>query len=136
MMVNFTENVFDRTGIMIDDVGCVLFTDISHETKDTQQYIQQACKYGFMGLESDGITPQSKFNPYGEITRAQFGTILSRFIRLLDYSIGNDSKIPYYTKHLQALQKAGIMNKISNPDMKEIRGRVMLTMKRIYDKTK
>ena len=83
-----------------------------------------------MGLMSDGFTPQRKFNPNGIINRAQFGTILSRFIWLGD---NNTNEVPYYGQHLQALKRAGIMTKITNPDLKEMRGWVMLTMKRIFD---
>ncbi len=134
MMVNFAENVFGRSGTLINNPKCASFSDITNETQDTKHYIQKICEYGLMWLESDGTTPQTKFNPYGKINRGQFGTILSRFIWMLDYSVGNNSKIPYYTKHLQALQKVGIMKKISTPNMQELRWWVLLTMKRIYDK--
>jgi hypothetical protein len=33
-----------------------------------------------MGLGNDG-TPAAKFNPDNQVTRAQFGTILSRLLR-------------------------------------------------------
>lgn len=135
MMVNFATYVFNRNEVLVHDTtGCALFSDLPNESKESKRYIQKACEYGLMGLHPDGLTPQAKFNPYGEVTRAQFGTVLSRFLRLLDYSIGNDSKLPYYTKHLQALKKAGIMINISNPSMKELRWRVMLMMQRIYEK--
>ncbi|HBB04758.1 TPA: hypothetical protein DCZ39_07895 [Patescibacteria group bacterium] len=80
MMVNFSENVFARTGIMVDDPRCELFNDISGESLQTKEYIKKACRYGLMGLHSDGIVPKDQFNPYQEVTRAEFGTVLSRFI--------------------------------------------------------
>ena len=132
MIVNFAENVFDRTGIVVNDSNCASFSDISNETQETQQYIQKACEYGLMWLATDGITPQGTFNPYGEVTRAQFWTILSRFIRWSEYNA--ESGTPYYLKHLQVLKKVGIMQKINVPMMQELRGRVMLTMERIYEK--
>ncbi len=134
MMVNFSENVFARTGIMVDDPRCELFNDISGESLQTKEYIKKACRYGLMGLHSDGIVPKDQFNPYQEVTRAEFGTVLSRFIWKWDYN--TEDATLYYSKHLDNLKKIGIMTKIDVPFMKELRGWVMLTMQRIYDKVK
>lgn len=133
MMVNFVKNTFGRTGIVVNDSKCKTFTDISHETQETQSYIQQACAYGLMWLDADGVTPQTKFNPYDKVTRAQFGTILSRFIWWIE---NNATSGVYYTQHLRALKQAGIMTQITNPKMQELRWRVMLTMQRIYNQAK
>ena len=71
-----------------------------------------------------GIT---NFRPYDTITRAEFGTALSRVLWDKAYEGGN----PYYVKHLNALQSAGIMNVIANAEStKEIRGYVMLMLMR------
>ena len=45
-----------------------------------------------------------------------------------------DGATPYYADHLKALQDAEVMNDISNPNMKEVRGYVWLMMKRAEDK--
>jgi hypothetical protein len=67
------------------------------------------------------------FDPNGEVTRAQFGTVLSRIL----YGTQNEWGAPYYLKHLSALKTAGIMNNITDPEhMKEIRGYVMLMLTR------
>jgi hypothetical protein len=79
-----------------------------------------------MGLNTDG-TIDTVFNPNEVITRAQFGTILSRVLR---GDIYNGGEI-YYKKHLDALKEAGIMNKIDTPLAKELRGWVMLMLMRI-----
>ena len=63
-----------------------------------------------------------------EVDRSQFGTILSRLMRGNKYNGG----APYYTKHLNALKAQGIMTKIEMPAQKEMRGRVMLMMQRIF----
>ncbi|MEI6672488.1 MAG: hypothetical protein WCL02_03930 [bacterium] len=76
-----------------------------------------------MGLMGVGI---SKFNPDAVVTRAQFGTVLSRALYGDMYNEGT----PYYSNHLQALKQAGIMTNISNPDATEVRGYVMLMMMR------
>jgi len=71
------------------------------------------------------------FNPTAEVTRAQFGTVLSRSIRWDKY---NTSIWNYYEKHLAALKKDNIMTKIENPLLKELRGRVMLMLMRVDEK--
>ena len=74
-------------------------------------YIKTACQLGLMGI---GTT---HFNPNDEISRAQFGTILSRLIWGTKYNNGSN----YYANHLNALKLAGIMTQISNPNINEIR---------------
>ena len=73
-----------------------------------------------------GITA---FNPKGVVTRAQFGTVLSRALR------GNlfDGADPYYKDHLQSLKDVGIMTKIDTPSANEIRGYDMLMMMRVVE---
>jgi hypothetical protein len=85
--------------------------------------VTKACQLGLMGV---GI---EKFNPNGIVTRAEFGTVLSRAI----WGEENNGGDPYYAKHLQALKDEGIMNMIDNPNMKEVRGYVMLMMMRADD---
>lgn len=106
------------------------FKDISAETPETQYYMRLACKLGFMWLEADG-TPNTVFNPNGEVTRAQFGTMLSRLLYGSKYNAQPGLR---YDAHLQALQSAGIMTKISQPFMLELRGYVMLMMQRVSKK--
>jgi hypothetical protein len=96
------------------------FDDVANQTTELQLYIKYACQLGLMG---QGITA---FNPNGKVTRAEFGTVLSRAL----YGDEHNGWIPYYLLHLQALQTAGIMNNISDPFMLELRGRVMLMLMR------
>jgi len=97
------------------------FSDVS-ETLDAQydNGVTNACQLGLMGV---GI---EMFNPYGLVTRAEYGTVLSRALRGDKYNGGT----PYYADHLAALEDAEIMNDISNPSMREVRGYVMLMMQR------
>jgi hypothetical protein len=67
-----------------------------------------------------------EFNPNGIVSRAEFGTVLSRALRWAKY---NNDNI-YYEKHLEALKKDWIMTKIENPKAQELRGRVMLMLMR------
>lgn len=131
MMVNFVIKVLNRQDIYVDNPSCENYTDIKNETSEMTFYIQTACKLGLMGLEYDGITPQKKFNPYGIVTRAEFGTVISRLLRWLDNS-AHDGE-PYYQEHLLALKEANIMKQIAKPYMKELRGRVFIMMNRIYN---
>lgn len=71
-----------------------------------------------------GITA---FRPYDTISRAEFGTALSRVLWGDKYEGGT----PYYANHLNALKSAAIMNQIANAEStKEIRGYVMLMLMR------
>ncbi|MEI8090756.1 MAG: S-layer homology domain-containing protein [bacterium] len=68
-------------------------------------------------MKPDG-TPDTAFHPNDEVTRAQFGTMLSRLL------YGNDNNGrpgKRYEAHLKALKSAGIMTKISKPMMLELR---------------
>ena len=66
------------------------------------------------------------FRPYDVVTRAEFGTVLSRALRGEEYN----GAVPYYADHLAALKDAGVMTMITNPSAPEVRGYVMLMMQR------
>jgi len=99
------------------------FNDIANQNTEMKFYIKLSCQLGLMGIN------MSQFDPNTDVTRAQFGTILSRLIWGTTYNWGT----PYYTSHLKALKLAGIMTQISTPSTKELRGYVMLMMKRTYE---
>jgi hypothetical protein len=97
------------------------FTDIDSVKGDLHDYIIKSCQLGIMGQK---ITA---FRPYDTISRAEFGTALSRVL----YGSDNDGGTPYYAKHLDALKAAGIMTQIQNAEAtKEVRGYVMLMLQR------
>ena len=121
IMVNYAVNVLHK----VPNTWVVCnFTDISNESKEMKFYAKLACQLGLMWLQSDW-TPAEKFNPRGIVTRAQFGTVLSRAL----YGKTYNWWIPYYIGHLRALKNAGII-KNTNPDLKEIRWYVMLMLMR------
>ena len=108
------------------------FSDMKLFSSELQTAAIRACQLWLMGLKPNG-TPDTKFSPSAEVTRAQFGTTLSRLL----YGSGNNSIAPNtqrYEKHLQALKTAGIMNKITSPFMDEIRGNVFLMLMRSASK--
>ena len=97
------------------------FGDTASVGGDLAVAIVEACQLGLMG---QGI---QNFRPYDTISRAEFGTALSRALWEDKYEGGN----PYYANHLNALKSAGIMNQIANAEStKEVRGYVMLMLMR------
>ena len=97
------------------------FGDIDSVKGDLHDFIIESCQLGIMG---QGI---KNFRPYATITRAEFGTALSRVLWGDKYEGGT----PYYAKHLDALKAAGIMTQIDNPESRdEVRGYVMLMLMR------
>ncbi|MDR0859436.1 MAG: hypothetical protein LBO09_00160 [Candidatus Peribacteria bacterium] len=110
-----------------DKVACAQFQDISEVPAELQPYIVQSCELGLMGMDGDGVGIQENFFPNRTITRAEVGTILSRLLRGEIYATQKGDET-YYGRHLQALKKAGIMNFISNPDMLELRGNILLML--------
>jgi hypothetical protein len=102
------------------------FGDTASVGGDLAVAIVESCQLGIMG---QGI---SNFRPYDTITRAEFGTALSRVLWDKTYEGGT----PYYAGHLNALKTAGIMTVIANAEsMKEVRGYVMLMLMRAEDET-
>jgi hypothetical protein len=87
-----------------------------------KNYIKRACELGIMWV---GI---SNFDPSGEVTRAQFGTVLSRTL----YGTLYDWWTPYYLNHLNALKTNNIITN-TTPDFREIRWYVMLMLFRAQD---
>ena len=121
MMVNYAKNVLGKTP---DTSLSCNFTDIADQSTELRGYIKEACQMGLMG---QGITA---FSPNATVTRAQFGTVLSRALWDDMYNDGD----PYYIYHLQTLQEAEIMTNISTPNASEVRGYVMLMMMRAQGK--
>ena len=92
------------------------FSDMDIENTEMKFYSKLACQLGLMGLDANGLQV-STFSPNDEVTRAQFGTVLSRTLRGNQYNGGE----PFYIFHLNALQKAVIMKQIDTPENKELR---------------
>ena len=111
----------ESLGYKADSSKACTFSDIASVKGDLHDYIIESCQLGVMG---QGITA---FRPYDTISRAEFGTALSRVLWGNKYEGGN----PYYANHLNALKSAGIMNQITNAEStKEVRGYVMLMLER------
>ena len=118
MMVNYAVKVMGRKP---DTTKTCSFGDIANQTPEIQEYIKLACQLGLMWID------MTDFDPNGIVTRAQFGTILSRTL----FGDKYNGATPYYEAHLAALQEAGIMTSIANAEIvNEIRWYVMLMLMR------
>ena len=124
MMANYAIEVLGQTP---DTALECTFPDVSSDL-DVQydNGVTKACQLGLMGVGVD------KFNPNGLVTRAEFGTVLSRALYGDAYNVDTT---PYYAEHLMALKDAGIMTKIDTPSQLEVRGYVMLMMQRASGET-
>ena len=118
MLSVYAEEIQGKTP---DTSKACTFSDIDSVKGDLHDFIIESCQLGIMG---QGI---SAFRPYDTISRAEFGTALSRVLWGNEYEGGT----PYYAKHLDALKAAGIMTQIDNPENRdEVRGYVMLMLMR------
>ena len=94
------------------------FPDVDDKLNEDYNYgVSLAYQLGIMWIWID------KFRPYDEVTRAEFGTALSRMLYWLED--GN----PYYSTHLAKLKKEWIITN-DNPILKELRWYVMLMLMR------
>ena len=109
---------------------CDTYNDISYLSADTKFYIKLSCELDLMWQEPDGKTPKPKFDPNQYVDRAQFGTIFSRLIYGDKHNVNKGEKVKRYEKHLKALNTDGIMTKIKDPFMKELKGRIILMFHR------
>jgi len=68
--------------------------------------------------------PNNRFRPFDLVTRAEFGTALSRML----YKLADGDKV-YYSTHLKKLKEEKIINN-DNPNLRELRGYVMIMLMR------
>lgn len=122
MMSNFAMNVLWRKP---DLTKKCQFSDTDNQSDEMKSYIVLSCQLWLMWVWTE------KFFPKTEVTRAQFGTVLSRAIWWDKF---NSTADLYYEGHLAALKAAGIMTKIENPGLQELRWWVMLMLMRVDEK--
>jgi len=124
MLSNYAINILWLT----PDTGKICYFPDVPEYLDNQydHGVTKSCQLGLMWI---GI---SNFYPYLKVTRAEFGTVLSRALNANNptkISLLNNA-IPYYSDHLKFLNAEWIMRNISNPDVFELRWWVMLMLMR------
>lgn len=105
---------------------CSNFADsIASYSNEMKNYMTLACKFEYMWV-TPLYTAMSDFMPNKNLSRAEFGTVLSRILWWNKYEWSN---VNYYTNHLNALKNAGIIKDI-NPNIMESRWYVMLMLYR------
>lgn len=102
MMVNFSINVLDNTWT-ITQVCEQSYNDIQWVSLELKQYIKLWCSMWIMWLQSDWKTPLVSFRSTDTVTRAEFGTVLSRVLYGNTYDVWLKTNINWYEKHLQNL---------------------------------
>ena len=115
MLSNYAMNVLGKKPA---NVVVPNFPDVSAELNEQYWWaVTLAYQLWIMWLNID------KFRPNDPVTRAEFGTALSRMLYWL--SDGN----PYYSTHLAKLKRENIISN-DTPNLKELRGYVMLMLMR------
>ena len=114
---------------------CDKFNDIANETDELKWYIKTACELWLMWLHADGKTVKDNFDPNDYVTRAEFGTVLSRFLYWDENNLHTQEfqgKAKWYSKHLSALKLNWIMTQIDEKRItsKELRWYVMIMLMR------
>ena len=96
-------------------------SESARESEEIRDYAIKSCALGLMGID------MNYFYPNLTVSRAQFGTILSRLLYGKKYAGGT----PYYKKHLNALKENWVMTQIDNPETRiELRERVWVMLMR------
>lgn len=118
MLSQYAINVLGKSPA---DVEVPNFTDVSADLDaEYANGVTLAYKLGIMWINM----PDNKFLPYETVTRAQFGTALSRLLFGIE-----DGEDAYYTTHLAKLKEAWIITN-DDPTLEELRGYVMLMLMR------
>ena len=101
----------------------------SQEMKD---YMVMSCQLELMWIHTVNYEPIPDFMPAKRVSRAEFGTILSRVLWWDTYEGTNEN---YYFRHLDALKANGIITNI-DPNITEYRAWVFLMIYRSVEKIK
>ena len=126
MVSNYMIKVIWKTWTVYTVNECDNFDDLNNMSDEMKWYAIVSCQLWLMWQDGKWWILWS-FYPNAKVTRAQFGTVLSRMLRWDKY---NQAWLEWYKLHLEALKEDGVMTKIDNPYRKELRWRVMLMMDR------
>lgn len=123
MLTNYAENVLGKDNFNTGR-NCS-FNDVSNSLdKDYDYWVTKACQLWIMWVNM----PNNKFYPNWWVTRAEFATALSR---LLYWT--KDWTEKYYSTHITKLRREWIITN-TDPALWELRGYVMLMLKRVAEK--
>lgn len=127
--VEYATNILNMKPDMNRTDMCFGYTDTS-KVGDLLQYIQYACMMKLLGQKADGVTPASTYRPKDLVTRAEFGTFMSRLVFGNTYNSKSANDPHWYQAHLEALKKNGIITQIDTPMKPELRAWAMVIMYR------
>lgn len=111
MISNFAINVLGRQPDESRREICIQYVDKSIASPETWTNIVKSCMLSVMGQKEDGITPLQDFMSEKVVTRAEFGTVLSRALWGRDNDNNADNR---YIDHLQGLKDSGYMKYITD----------------------
>ena len=105
---------------------------ISHYNQEMKDYMVMSCQLELMWIHTVNYEPIPDFMPSKRVSRAEFGTVLSRVLWWNKYEGTNSN---YYINHLNALKENNIITNI-NPNITEYRAWVFLMLYRAVEAIK
>lgn len=133
IVVNFMINVlWMKLPTVIPD-HCKNWNDNSAiwESDEIKWYATISCALWVMWIDM----LNNEFLPNDIVSRAEFGTVVSRVLWWNTFNVVHTPLTPYYKLHLNQLKNNNIMTQINKPlTVKELRKRVWLVFKRVSEK--
>ena len=105
---------------------------IASYNQEMKDYMVMSCQLELMWIHTVNYEPIPDFMPSKRVSRAEFGTVLSRVLRWNKYEWTNSN---YYVNHLNALKENNIITNI-NPHITEYRAWVFLMLYRSVEAIK
>ena len=105
---------------------------IAHYSQEMKDYMVMSCQLEIMWIHTTNYKAIPDFMPSKRVSRAEFGTILSRVLWWNKYEWTNEN---YYINHLNALKENNIITNI-NPNITEYRAWVFLMLYRAVEAIK
>ena len=101
------------------------------ESDEIKWYTTISCALWVMWIDM----LNNEFLPNDIVSRAEFGTVVSRVLWWNTFNVVHTPLTPYYKLHLNQLKNNNIMTQINKPlTVKELRKRVWLVFKRVSEK--
>ena len=101
------------------------------ESDEIKWYTTISCALWVMWIDM----LNNEFLPNDIVSRAEFGTVVSRVLWWNTFNVVHTPLTPYYKLHLNQLKNNDIMTQINKPlTVKELRKRVWLVFKRVSEK--
>ena len=132
MVVNYMVNVLWRQVPYDVPYECVGWNDDPSiwESDEIKDYATKACALWVMWIDMRN----NEFKPNDIVTRAEFGTVVSRILWWDKYNTSNHWRTYRYTLHLRALKNEWIMTQINKPTRwLELRKWIWVVMMRTQD---